>query len=129
MNLLAFLRYRGLPVLTAEGTHDSEAGIEVVGPQPFDGDRCVSYRPYVCRHQSAPRPGDLVVFLPEDQQQQQAATASALPNSAEMLFESPALAFPEPLYRLVTELYRVTPVLRGAPLPAERSKARVERVN
>lgn len=74
----SYLAYRGVPV---EGspveTAASAARVMIVAVVEKDG-RCVSYGPIVCHPATGPKPGDLVIELPEDED----STADLAPYQA-----------------------------------------------
>jgi hypothetical protein len=137
MNFVSFLSYRGL-AFQRHGELLGVDAIEVAGSAPFEGERCSPSSDFVCRR-DVPRPGDLVVRLPEEAWAPTPAARGR--DGAELgmrqvqlvpLFQALPAGGLSPLRPLLSLLYRVSPTLTGLfanqPLPNDWLRVSASRV-
>jgi hypothetical protein len=99
----SYLNYRGVSVEGSplrSATHDDV----LIAPRVVETDgKCVSYRPFICHADAKPKPGDLVIELPDDAASR--ADEAPLRENAEMLASwKPFPRIPEWLFPLIDHL-------------------------
>jgi hypothetical protein len=67
MELSAFLRHKGFHVARLNDTVAASGPLLIAkGPQPFEGNRCIGYKDYICIHSQKAGSGALILVLPDD---------------------------------------------------------------
>jgi hypothetical protein len=98
---------------------ETAANVELTAPLDFPSGQCVDYQPVRCETLMSPRPGDLVVHMPDDTARESAGASRVQAFKYSWL----GAQVPTPIGRL---LYSEAPLYSGEQMPSHWLEATVE---